>query len=447
MTDTIAVTEATEEGRFEFDDAFQKKIVALSLRDTIFATSTHGLVKPEHFVSELDAFLMAIAYEFYQKYRKTPDMALIPTLLKKAFDEKRIRDDFKAEIKGRLREVLTTDISDRGLIADEVSTFAKNQAMERALMSSVDLLQKRDFSRIKKLMDEAMQVGTVEMTEYDYWGEIENRTSHRIDLVAGVIKPNGITSGYAELDKWLQPGLGWGRKELSVIMGAAKAGKSMSLGEFGKNASLAGYNVLYASCEVSTAIIADRCDANVSDTAARLIKDSPHKVKEAVQRASAKAGKFIIQEFPTGTLTPSMLRRMLAHYRGRSINFDLIITDYADIMAPDHRVDEPIENSKSIYIGLRAIAGEENAAVLTATQTNREGAKATTARMTDVAEDFNKVRIADIVISINSTEAERLSGEGRLFFAAVRNGDDGFHLRIKQDREKLKFITKVLGRE
>jgi replicative DNA helicase len=70
-----------------------------------------------------------------------------------------------------------------------------------------------------------------------------------------------------------------------------------------------------------------------------------------------------------------------------------------------------------------------------------------TARMTDVAEDFNKIRIADIVISINSSEAEKAAGEARLFFAAVRNGEDGFSLRIKQDRERLKFITKILGRE
>jgi replicative DNA helicase len=309
------VEDAIEEGRFEFDDEFQKKIVALSLRDTNFASKTHGLVKPEHFVSELDAFFMAIAVECFDKYKKAPDKTLLMHLFKKALVERRVRDDLKKELVARFGEILRTDISDRDLIADEVSTFAKNQAMEKALISSVDLLQKRNFTKIKQLMDEAMQVGTVEVSQYDYWAEIENRTNERIDMVAGIIKPNGITSGYPELDKYLQPGLGWGRKELSVMMGAAKAGKSMSLGDFGKNASLAGYNVLYATLEVGRNVIAERCDANVADIAARALKDTPHKVKELVQKAGAKAGKLIIQEFATGTLTPSMLRRMLTHYR------------------------------------------------------------------------------------------------------------------------------------
>ena len=116
-------------------------------------------------------------------------------------------------------------------------------------------------------------------------------------------------------------------------------------------------------------------------------------------------------------------------------------------MAPDHRTDNVIENSKEIYVGLRALAFEFDCAILTATQTNREGYKAQTAKAEHVAEDFNKIRTADLVISINSTEEERIQNVARLYFAASRNQESGFTVRVKQNLKKMTFIESILGVE
>ena len=94
-----------------------------------------------------------------------------------------------------------------------------------------------------------------------------------------------------------------------------------------------------------------------------------------------------------------------------------------------------------------ALAFEFDCAVLTATQTNREGYKAQTAKAEHVAEDFNKIRTADLVISINSTEEERAQNVARLYFAASRNQESGFTVRIKQNMKKMTFIESILGVE
>jgi replicative DNA helicase len=96
---------------------------------------------------------------------------------------------------------------------------------------------------------------------------------------------------------------------------------------------------------------------------------------------------------------------------------------------------------------MRAIAQEEDIAMLTATQTNREGAKANVAKMEHTAEDFNRVRIADILISINRTEEEKARNEARLYLAASRNQKGDITIRIQQDLEKMIFIRKILGIE
>lgn len=225
------------------------------------------------------------------------------------------------------------------------------------------------------------------------------------------------------------------------------AHNTLAMINFAGNATQHGYNVLYATLEVSARIIAERLDAFLSDTPIRSLEDNIISVKDKINLKAAKAGRFLIHEFPSGTMTPRMLRKLIEKYRNRGLIFDLVVVDYADIMAPDYRTDNVIENSKEIYVGLRALAFEFDCAILTATQTNREGYKAAVAKAEHVAEDFNKIRTADVVISINSTEEERDQGEARLYFAASRNQESGFTVRVKQDLKKMQFITNVIGIE
>lgn len=222
---------------------------------------------------------------------------------------------------------------------------------------------------------------------------------------------------------------------------------TLAMINFAANASRVGFNVLYCTLEVSARIIAERLDAYISETAVKELDNRNHEVRTKIKSRGNSAGKFLIHEFASGSMSPRTLRTLIEKYRNRGTIFDLVVVDYADIMAPDHRSDSPIENSKEIYVGLRAIGFEFDCAILTATQTNRDGYKAQTAKAEHVAEDFNKIRTADLVISINATEDERNSNQARLYFAASRNQESGFTVRIAQDIRKMQFIKDVMGVE
>lgn len=433
----------------EFDADFQEKIAALALRDTIFLIRTDGLIDPAYFERDVDGAIVKVALDYFATYKKAPDRGSLGVVLKDAFLARKVRSDLVKDVRDRLPELLKADLGDRDLVIDKVADFARNKALENAIMASVELLEKRDYAGVKRLVDTASLVGASEaMGGIDYWDEdaIETRTEKRRAILTGVVKHDSVTTGFEELDKCLYQ-RGWAKKELSCILGAAKAGKSMSLGQFGKDASLAGHNVLYVSCEVSAEIITDRCDSNVSEIAMKVLAEHPNDVAAKVRATRAKAGKFIIRDYPSGTFKCSQLRRLLEYYRGRGIIFDLVIVDYADIMCPETRRNETRDELNAIYLDLRAISHEYHCALLTATQTNREGAKGALAKATDVAEDFNKARTVDLLLSINATDDEKATNEARIFFALHRNGEDNFSLRIRQDRSRMKFISKILGRE
>jgi replicative DNA helicase len=444
----VAEEEDATAPHYDFDADFQAKIAAMTLRDTQFAQLTDGLIRPEFFESSPHAALVKMATDYFAKYKKAPgDKTVLAALLKDSIRSKKLPPEMAKMAIGLIPSVFETDISDRDYVAEQVATFARHQAVTLAIMSSVDLVEKRDFDQIGMLVRKAIDTGVnVNSSAYNYADMISVRSQERKDRAAGLRPPTGITTGFPVIDGYLYH-RGWGRRELSVLMGAAKAGKSMALLSSSLHACAAGYRTLYVTLEVAASICANRIDSHISDIVMSELELHPDDVEGKVIEFMSKAAPLVIHEFPTGSMRVSDLRRLIEHYKAQGVTFDMVVIDYADLMAPERMTDNVQENSKSIYVNLRGLAMLEGFALLTATQTNRTGATKAVAGMTDVADDFNKIRIADVVISINKTEEEARLGQARLFFAACRNQKSGFSIRIQQDIDRAKFVTAVLGEE
>lgn len=448
---SLEESEESESAKYEFDEDFQRRIAALSIRDVNFNRRTEGLIKPDYFDDGLTGLLVALGQEHFLKYRTTPENSSWNEIIKDALRKRRVRSDQVSDVVGRLKAIRKADLSDGDYIVDKVADFAKVQAIQNGFLDAVERFESGDLTNAQQILEKAFAVGAnEEHEEFDYWEDIERRTELRKEKAAGMLEATGVPSGINKIDQYLYH-KGWGRKELSVFMGGPKKGKSMALGEFAMRASRQGYNALYVSLEVSTEIIMSRMDANVAGVAVGELEDHISDVDSKIKTAGdaiiggGKVGKLKVTDFPSGTLKPSELKRLIEGYRSQGVTFDLICVDYADIMAPEHRTGSAIEDSKSIWLALRALAYEENAAVLTATQTNREGYTSSVAKAENVAEDFNKIRIADLVISINRDEEETRQGKARLHVAASRNQAGDITFNIEQDIEKMRFLTKVDG--
>ena len=441
--------------KFEFDAEFQTKLMILAMRSDEFMRKVSHVLKAEYFENAGEANVVSIAIRFYEKYKATPNTAAAYNYLKEDIANKRVRSDLKDITKAAFVAAMspTTLFNNESYFADEVAGFARHQAMSASILKSVELLERREFDKIETTIKAACNVGiNKDMPEYDFYGRITDRTEERSARSLNTLLTDGITTGHLPMDQRLFH-KGWGRKELSVIMGGAKSGKTTALINFAKAASMAKFDVLYVTLEVSAKIIGERLDACISDTEMKALVGHMHDVKSKIDAVAARSGKLMINEFGSGTFSPNDLRALIERYKSPKmqpdgtlrpgITFDMVVVDYADIMAPNNRSQDVIENSKNIYLDLRAIAFEENVAMLTATQTNREGYKAIVAKAEHASDDFNKVRTADIMISINATEEERANGEARLYFAASRNQEGNFTIFVKQALAKMQFITGV----
>lgn len=432
---------------YTFDADFQAKIVGMMFRDLPFAQRVEGLVKPEFLANTAHGWMIGLANRHLTKYAQLPSAAIVVNELKASKDAKTISDEDVTAIKDVIRFVYDKpDLSNRDYMIEAVAKFARHRAIEEALIEAAEIIDRKgDPDTLRPILANALDMGSDDgIGSMDFFADYEKRIDHRTALLTGTVLPRSITTGFPELDKAFG---GWGRRELWSLMGGPKSGKSTGLSQFAVNASLAGSNVLFLTCEVSKERTADRMDACMTVTKVRELNVSPGRLKTAFVGVKAKAGLLKIHEFPTNTLRCSDIRRLLRKYQSQSIIFDLVVVDYADIMNSEERHNDERFKLAEIYGGLRAIAQTEDLAVLTATQTNRAGAKSGTAKMTDVAEDINKARLVDGLISINANEDEKGKGEVRLYMAAVRNEEGDYSILCKTDRSTMRLISSVIGRE
>ena len=431
---------------YNFDQNFQSLIAACVLKDTSFNNRTDGLIKHEYFELDTHQNIVKLAKLYYTKYKKIPTYQIIKMMIEKGVEAGKIRKDMLQETLSNLDIIYEWDISDVDYVVDQVSDFARHQAISNEILNAVDLIEEGCYDEIAKRIQEANQVGANNNDSgYNFFGdkEISEREQARLDKIQNVERKQVIPTGITKLDKILYHG-GFAKKEMVSMMGKSKSGKSISLAWFAKNAAFSGFNVLFATLEVSKEMTAERLESSIVQIA---MNDLQHHIAEAKQKVldyRDKVGRLEIVEYPSGQMKPSDLLRCIQKYKSDGIIFDMVVVDYADIMCPEHRYNDPIENSKSIYLALRAMATTENVVVLTATQTNREGAKAAVATDINVAEDYNRIRIPDLVISINATDEERANGEARLYLAASRNQQGNFTIKIKQRLECMIFCEKIL---
>jgi replicative DNA helicase len=429
-----------------YDLGFQNKILTLSLRDATFAQRCEGLLQPAYFDFETHSYLIDLANKHFAAYRTTLDARIVIKSVRDAKAAGLLKDEFIDDLKPVISAMFspTADLSNRDFFIDEVSKFARQRAMEEALAFSVDVYEKGgDFADIDAKIKEAQSVGAHEGTaSRDFHAGIDDRIKARVARLAGYVV-RGISTGHRELDDLLYH-KGWGRKELYILMGGAKAGKSTGLAHFALNAVEQGFNVLYTTHENSADVVEDRMDAAVSGVPMKDLDTSAATIKAALTKHFSKGGILKVEEFPAGEARVSDLKRLIGRYAAQGIKFDMLVCDYADELRAERQYKDERFALKEIYTGLRALGHVEDLVVLTATQTNRAGNKATTAMATDVGEDWSKMKIADGVITINATEEEKKTNQLRLYFALMRNNEQGITLHCMCDRSRMKFISRIV---
>lgn len=203
------------------------------------------------------------------------------------------------------------------------------------------------------------------------------------DLIASFDVPHaGVTSGIiSSLDSlWgkLRPG------SMTVLAARPGMGKTAVALTFARGAAEQGHGVMFFSHEMSGAELAGRMAADVC-----FDRGAPNRVpysairdrelgadqRRSVQQARCHVGSLSMSIVDAGSVTIGRLRAMVRGQKrrmaARGVNLGLVIVDYLQLVRPDGQMRSTYEAVSEVSRGMKALAMDEQVAVLALAQLSR----------------------------------------------------------------------------
>jgi len=392
----------------QFGHSFQKKIIVLLLFNRRFLQTISDIILSEYFDSDADKWLVRSIKKYYEKYKVEPTLEA----LKIQIDE--ISSDvLKKLVVDNLREVFQhREATDLDFVEEKVIEFCKNQNLKKAIMDSVDMLERQDYDGIKTVIDVAMKAGTTKDLGHDYVEGLEERLNQSTRKV--------IPTGWEIIDEIMSGGLGNG--ELGVLVAPAGIGKTWMLQRIAHHGLCIGKNVLHYTLELNQSYIGLRYDTIFSGIPTGEIKYQ----KEAVRKSLEKAkGNLLIKYFPTRSASVQTLNSHIKQVELSGLKPDIVIVDYADIMKDISGGTELRHRLGNIYEDLRGLAGEMEIPIWTASQANRSSLEEDVIGADKIAEAYSKVMTADFVVSLSRKIEDKAANTARAHVIKNRFGIDG----------------------
>jgi hypothetical protein len=415
----------------EFGEKFQLHILAVAARRPEFVIRYRSALDHTYFSVDIHRYVAQSLFGFIDEHSTLPHRT---TLLEEVRPQ--VPDDAIPAVEKALHALYKEDITDADAVEKKAVSFGKTQAMVNAVLESADELEKGNRQKVIPLIEDANMVGEdILDVGVDYQTTFEQRIQWYLDPTATVL--DTVPTGIPHLDYAFNGGLP--RGELGAILAPPGKGKTTALINFGFGALTAfppdefgrrGFNVVHFSCEMDEDRIARRYDDRLAGPHhIQFKKREPSKYIRYLELEARRRvlGRLFIKDYPTRTLTSSMIKSYLSLLASRDFVPDCIIVDYGDIMKAERRIGDMRHEQAGIYEDLRRIAGEYHAATWTASQAKVGALEKETPDIGDFSEAFEKAAIVGAAVAFCQTEEERLRNpqQCRLFVAKFRDEEDG----------------------
>ena len=410
---------------------FQEKVFQALLSDHQWASQMIEVMQFDYFELKYLQFLCDRFFSFYEKYKNFPTMQLLVTI---------IRDDLSSGSDTILRDMVvdylsriksSPNLGDLKFVKEKALDFCKKQSLQQALEESVKAIKAENYDQVLSIMKDAVYKGGQSTIGHDFFEDHEARFV--------LIDRATCATGIKELDQKKVLNGGLGRGEIGIVVAPTGVGKSHWLVAMGSEAVRRGKNVVHYTLELSETAVGIRYDSNLCNIPSSNIIDNKELVLKTYEENNF--GRLIIKQYPTGGASIVTIRNHLEKLAMKDFVPSIIIIDYADIMRSTRAYDSLRHELKLVYEELRNLAMEMNIPIWTASQANREAAKADIVGLENMSEAYGKAMVADVVVSLSRKPMEKSTGAGRLFVAKNRAGCDGLMYPIKIDTSMSKITV------
>jgi replicative DNA helicase len=394
----------------KFGADFQCKCISGLLSDKTFIERLSDIVDASSFENEAHQWIVKETVKYFLEKKDLPTLTVFKVRIEQIENEllkKSVIDQLK---------LVYNKISDNDLnfVKEQFLEFCKNQKIKAALLDSVEHLKIGDYEHIKKSFDEALKAGMERNVGHDYLNEVEKRMS--------VMARDAVKTNWKEIDLLMDGGLA--RGELGIIVAPAGIGKSWLLAKLGAECMKQGKNVLHITLELNENYVGLRYDSCFTGIDFKNIRNNIDVVK---QKIAGVQGKLFIKYFPIKTISANSIKLHAERIKMLGTQIDMIVVDYADILRPaqSDRNSNSYSEAGGIYEELRAVAGELQIPIWSASQANRSAAEEDVVMAHHAADSYRKIMTADFVMSLSRKTADKVNNTARIHIIKNRFGADG----------------------
>jgi len=404
----------------KYGQSYQTKVVANLVVDRPFLEQVSDILETKYFEADTNKWIVDLTKKYFHKYKNTPTTDYFKTEVQKISD-----NTLQQNVLGQLKAVYqNTQHTDKEWVKSEFVTFCKNQNFKNVILNSVELLKSGQFDKIEKMVRDAVKVGQTADLGLDYKEDIEVRFEE--------VNRRTVATNWDVIDELMDGGLGPG--ELGVIVAPSGIGKTWVLSALGAAAVKAGKNVLHYTLELTQNYVGQRYDTIFTSIPSSDLKENKDEIKEKVSRLR---GGLMIKYYPPKGITANTIAAHIDMVRQTKFQPDLIIIDYADLLvSTSSKNNSDYAEQGGIYIDLRAMSGEYQIPIWTASQTNRSAIDSEVIQADKIADSYAKVMNADFIISVSRKDADKLNNTARFHVMKNRFGQDGLTFPAKMDTNK-----------
>jgi replicative DNA helicase len=386
---------------------FQIKVLSSLLQHRDFLQGIHDILEAEYFDNPAHRWIVEEILKYHYKYHATPTKETLSVENKKMDNEV-----LRISIAEQLREAYKASNEDQAFVEEEFANFCKNQQLKKALLSSVDLLEKGQYDDIRYLIDSALKAGMDKNIGHEYEKDTEVRYRDE--------ERNAIPTPWPHLNELLMGGLGSG--DVGLIFGGPGGGKSWMLSVLGAAAVAAGKTVCHYTLELSDSYVGRRYDSVFTGIEVQELGKHRAEIDETISNLK---GRLIIKEFSMGKASIATIEAHIQKTTDLGHRPDLIIIDYVDLLKSKRKSIDRKEEIDDIYISTKGMARDLKLPIWTVSQVNRAGAKDDVIEGDKAAGSYNKIMIADFAMSLSRKRQDKVNGTGRIHIMKNRYGSDG----------------------
>jgi replicative DNA helicase len=427
---------------FSFSESFQDSMIALMLTDVGFCKKTLSYIPKDRLYSEKQKYL------FNQIQRKMDKDGTLLSYIEAEDSLKRIDKIKRGPLKKYLKFIYHLNLEDRDYIKEKLTEYAKKNAFISVFMGAQTLWNSKKYG---DAYEKTFQ-GITELYSIDFRDDAIVRLKDFEDIrinhvLANMDNEKRIPTRIEDLDNILRGGLEKG--ELGILLALPKHGKSLGLLHMGCAALMSrSGRVAHFVLEGTTTQSVMRYQSRLSGIRYHdLEKDN---LTDKQRLRLAELDKLYLNrldlipfnkhwEYSVGDVEAKIKELESV---GRKP--DLVVIDYADLLKSKHREKEKRFEQTEVYRDIKRLAMIKDVAIWSATQAQRPKDAPDVVgilRAQHVSESYEKVRIADLIITLNQTPNEKKQGLLRFHIDIYRSSDSDKTVYLLVDFERMIFAS------